>query len=181
MNADRARAFLLTLPHVVETVQWGDNLVFWVGDKHLGGKMFALIDLGAAGKAVISYVAGPERFAELVEVEGLIPAPYFARIFWIAAETWSAHRDLAWHDELRAAHALTCNKLPLRVRANLDLPAADRKRLIVDRKRILKARADTPTSAPRKASSPQPSTSSRRSKIARLTKHAQDGNSFKDA
>ncbi len=45
MDAERARAFLLTLPHVVETEQWGHNLVFWVGDKAIGGKMFALINL----------------------------------------------------------------------------------------------------------------------------------------
>ena len=45
MDADRLRAYLLTLPHVVETMQWGANLVFWVGDKAIGGKMFALINL----------------------------------------------------------------------------------------------------------------------------------------
>src|ERR1700712_4622216 len=51
MDAERARAFLLKLPHVVETRQWGDNLVFWVGDKAIGGKMFALLnlDLGDSG------------------------------------------------------------------------------------------------------------------------------------
>jgi hypothetical protein len=31
MDAERLRAYLLTLPHVVETMQWGANLVFWVG------------------------------------------------------------------------------------------------------------------------------------------------------
>src|ERR1035437_9571719 len=45
MDAERLRAYLLTLPHVVETMQWGANLVFWVGDKAIGGKMFAVIDL----------------------------------------------------------------------------------------------------------------------------------------
>ena len=33
MDSERLRAYLLTLPHVVETMQWGANLVFWVGDK----------------------------------------------------------------------------------------------------------------------------------------------------
>ena len=47
MNADLARSFLLTLPHAVETLQWGETLVFWVGDKAIGGKMFALIALDA--------------------------------------------------------------------------------------------------------------------------------------
>ena len=45
MNVELLRAFLLSLPHVEETMQWGDNLVFWVGDKAIGGKMFALANL----------------------------------------------------------------------------------------------------------------------------------------
>jgi hypothetical protein len=30
MNVERARSFLRSLPHVVEMMQWGDSLVFWV-------------------------------------------------------------------------------------------------------------------------------------------------------
>jgi predicted DNA-binding protein (MmcQ/YjbR family) len=47
MDAESTRAFLLKLPFVEETLQWGNNLVFWVSDKAVGGKMFALIDLSA--------------------------------------------------------------------------------------------------------------------------------------
>ena len=31
MDAERVREFLLGLPHVMETVQWGGRLVYWVG------------------------------------------------------------------------------------------------------------------------------------------------------
>ena len=86
MDAESLRASLLKLPHVVETMQWGENLVFWVGDKAVGGKMFALINLESDGKAAMSFCAGPERFAELVEREGVVPAPYMARIYWVAVE-----------------------------------------------------------------------------------------------
>jgi predicted DNA-binding protein (MmcQ/YjbR family) len=119
MDAERARAFLLTLPHVVETLQWGDNLVFWVGDKTIGGKMFALINLSADAHGVISFAAGPERFAELVELEDLKPAPYFARIYWVAAESWTAFRPAEWQDALRNAHAIMFAKLPKRTRETL--------------------------------------------------------------
>jgi predicted DNA-binding protein (MmcQ/YjbR family) len=130
MDAERLRVFLLKLPHVVETVQWGDNLVFWVGDKSIGGKMFALINLdpptqtdAAKGKPhlVISFAAGPERYAELLELDGLTPAPYFARIHWIAAEHWNVFPMADWQRELRGAHALTLAKLPKKVRAALGL------------------------------------------------------------
>jgi predicted DNA-binding protein (MmcQ/YjbR family) len=119
MDAERARAFLLTLPHVAETLQWGDNLVFWVGDKSIGGKMFALINLSASAHGVISFAAGPERFAELVELESLKPAPYFARIYWVAAESWTALRPTEWQTELRNAHAIIFAKLPKRTRETL--------------------------------------------------------------
>jgi predicted DNA-binding protein (MmcQ/YjbR family) len=136
MDAERIRDFLLKLPHVVETVQWGDNLVFWAGDKAIGGKMFALVNLDAAG-GVISYAAGPERYADLLEIEGLYPAPYMARIYWVAARSWSVFRPAEWEFELRAAHEITYKKLPPRTHRVLALPAAERKRLIMERKALL--------------------------------------------
>jgi predicted DNA-binding protein (MmcQ/YjbR family) len=141
MDAERIRAYILTLPHAVETMQWGANLVFWVGDKAIGGKMFALVNLDGDGKALISYAAGPERYAELVEIEGIIPAPYMARIFWVAIERWDVFRTPQWEQELRAAHTITFNKLPPKTRAVLAMPAAQQKRLLADRKKLLAARA----------------------------------------
>jgi predicted DNA-binding protein (MmcQ/YjbR family) len=138
MNTEQTRAFLLTLPDVEETLQWGENLVFWVGDKAIGGKMFALMNLDA-GKTVLSFAAGPEGFAELTECEGIIPAPYMARIHWVAMERWSALRDPELQSRLRAAHHLTAAKLPPRTRAVLAMPAAQRKRLIAARRRELAA------------------------------------------
>src|ERR1700691_20606 len=88
MDAETLRAYLLTLPDVAETMQWGDNLVYWVGDKAIGGKMFVLSSLSPDHGAVLSFAAGPERFAELVEQEGLFPAPYLARAQWVAVERW---------------------------------------------------------------------------------------------
>ena len=141
MDAERIRAYLLTLPHAVETMQWGANLVFWVGDKTIGGKMFALVNLDGDGKAVISYAAGRERYSELLEVEGIIPAPYMARIFWVAVERWDVFRTTEWERELRAAHTITFNKLPQRTRAVLATPATQQRRLIAERKKLLAQRA----------------------------------------
>jgi predicted DNA-binding protein (MmcQ/YjbR family) len=144
MDSDRLRAYLLTLPHVAETMQWGANLVFWVGDKAIGGKMFALLNLddppnpnGPAGKphGVLSYAAGPDRYADLLELDGISPAPYFARIHWVAAAHWQVFRDPDWQRELAAAHALTLAKLPRKGLAILALPAAEQRRLIAEARR----------------------------------------------
>ena len=128
MNAERLRGFLLRLPHVRETMQWGANLVFWVGDKTAGGKMFALINLdepAATERAqhrqrIVSYAAGPERFAELVEREGVVPAPYLARAHWGAAESWDAFSAAEWESELRAAHAVVFAKLTTKTKRALE-------------------------------------------------------------
>ena len=148
MDADRLRATILTLPHVAETMQWGANLVFWVGDKAIGGKMFALINLDdpadpSAQKShpLLSYAAGPTRYAELLELEGLIPAPYFARAHWVAALRWDIFTPAEWHRELAAAHALTLAKLPKKVLATLALPAAKQKPLIAAHRKLLAAKA----------------------------------------
>ena len=140
MDAESLRAFLLTLPHVCETQQWG-GLVFWVGDKVIGGKMFVMLPLDGEEGRVLSYPAGPERYAELLERDGVFPAPYLARIDWVAVERWSVFRSIEWEHELRAAHALTFDKLPPRVRAALALPASRQKRLIAERKKLLAAKS----------------------------------------
>jgi predicted DNA-binding protein (MmcQ/YjbR family) len=148
MDAERIRTYILTLPYAVETMQWGANLVFWVGDKTIGGKMFALVNLdGDDGhernktSPVISYAAGPQRYSELLEIDGIIPAPYMARIYWVAVERWNVFRTLEWEQELSAAHTLTFNKLPPRTRDVLAMPPTQQKRLIADRKKLLAARA----------------------------------------
>jgi predicted DNA-binding protein (MmcQ/YjbR family) len=112
MDAEKLREFLLKLPHAVETMQWGANLVFWVGDKAIGGKMFALANLDEDSKGVLSFLAGAERYNDLLENEGVVPAPYMARIYWVSLERWSALPERELKDLLVRAHELVFAKLP---------------------------------------------------------------------
>jgi predicted DNA-binding protein (MmcQ/YjbR family) len=112
MDAQILREYLLKLPHVVETMQWGANLVFWVGDKTIGGKMFALINLDEDDRAVLSFAAGPERYAELLENDGVGPAPYLARAHWVAVQHWKVFRAAELKELLEAARCLVYEKLP---------------------------------------------------------------------
>lgn len=143
MDAESLRDYLLSLPDVVETMQWGDNLVYWVADKAIGGKMFALASLSPDHGAVLSFAAGPERFAELVEIDGIIPAPYLARAHWVAIESWNTLPAGELRELLRHARDLIYEKLPARTRTVLALPAADKKKLIAARRNLLNARAKT--------------------------------------
>lgn len=137
MDAESLRAFLLSLPDVVETMQWGDNLVFWVGDKAIGGKMFALASLTPDHGGVLSFAAGPERFAELVEREGLFPAPYLARAHWVAMERWNTLAASELKELLRGARALVYEKLPKQTKAVLAMSPREKKKLIAARRKKL--------------------------------------------
>jgi len=137
MDAERLREFLLKLPHVEETVQWGDNLVFWAGDKAIGGKMFALASLDSTSKGVLSFHAGADRYNELLENEGVIPAPYMARIFWVCLERWDALPQRELEALLTRAYELVFAKLPKRTKDVLAMPAAQRRKLISERKKLL--------------------------------------------
>jgi predicted DNA-binding protein (MmcQ/YjbR family) len=141
MDAERAREYLLQLPHVVETMQWGANLVFWVGDKAIGGKMFAVLNLDEDQKAVVSFAAGSERYAELLETEGVFPAPYLARAHWVSIRRWGVLRSSELEEHLKLAHSLIHDKLPKRTRDVLAMPAAAQRKLVKDRRKLLATRA----------------------------------------
>jgi predicted DNA-binding protein (MmcQ/YjbR family) len=135
MDAEGLRSFLLGLPDVCETMQWGDNLVYWVADKAIGGKMFALVSLEPDHGAVLSFAAGPERFSELVEIEGVFPAPYFARAHWVAVERWNTLPAAELKELLRAARELVYEKLPVKTRAMLAMSPAEKKKAIAAAKK----------------------------------------------
>jgi predicted DNA-binding protein (MmcQ/YjbR family) len=114
--------------------------------------MFALINLDDPGgtrlaKAALSFAASPERFHELLETEGIIPAPYLARAHWIALERWNVLRKNELEDLLRTANALIYDKLPQRTKDVLAMPTTERKRLIADRKKLLAAKVAGNTKA----------------------------------
>lgn len=140
MDAERLREFLLKLPHVEETMQWGANLVFWTGDKSIGGKMFAVANLDEDGRGVLSFAAGAERYNELLENEGVIPAPYLARAYWVCVESWDALPQRELEELLTRAHALIFAKLPKRTKDVLAMPTAQRRKLIAERKKLLASR-----------------------------------------
>ena len=143
MDAERVREYLLRLPHVVETMQWGANLVFWVGDKAVGGKMFAVLNLDDERKAVLSFAAGPERYAELLETEGVFPAPYLARAYWVSLKHWGVFRSSELEDLLEHGRRLIYAKLPRKAREVLAMPPSAQRKLLREKKKQLAASASS--------------------------------------
>lgn len=126
MDNERIRSICMALPHVTETVNWGHHLVYWVGDRERGGRMFALTDLDGSGEGVLTFHCGPERFHELLEIDGIRPAPYSAKNFWVTLERWDALSPRQIEDELKRAHDLIFARLPARLRAVLTQPEPTR-------------------------------------------------------
>lgn len=152
MDNEKVRELCLGLPHVTETVSWGHHLVFWVGDKAIGGKMFALIHLDGEGTGVLWFHCGAERYTELLEVEGIIPAPYMARAHWVTVERWDVLRHREFEEELRRAHDLIYAKLPKRTKDLLAMPEKDRLKIVRERKAALAKNERPPAKGKRKAS-----------------------------
>jgi len=140
MDAERVREYLLQLPHVVETMQWGANLVFWVGDKAIGGKMFAVLNLDDDHQGVLSFAVGPERYAELLEIEGVFPAPYLARAHWVALRHWGVLRSRELEELLKFGHGLVSARLPKKTREVLAMPPAAQRKFLKERKKLLASR-----------------------------------------
>jgi predicted DNA-binding protein (MmcQ/YjbR family) len=80
MSVESIRSFCLSFPHASEKLQWGEVLCFKVG-----GKIFALLSLSSVPPRLM-FKCEPEIFAELVEQEDIIPAPYLGRYKWVALE-----------------------------------------------------------------------------------------------
>ena len=118
MDIESVRQFCLSLPHADEKVQWGNDLLFRIGEK-----MFAVAALEPSHGVALSFKCTPEKFAELVEQEGIIPAPYMARHYWVGLERFDALPDRELKPLLKNAYQMVLEKLPKKVRASLVAPA----------------------------------------------------------
>ena len=113
MNLEKLRAHCLSHPGATEQIQWGADLVFKVG-----GKMFCVACTEPAPN-VMSFKCDDETFAELIEREGAIPAPYMARAKWVALETFDTLSDRELVPLVTRAYELTRDRLPRRTIAAL--------------------------------------------------------------
>ncbi len=121
MGLQRTREYLLSLPRVEETLQW-DLFVYWVGDKAVGGKMFAMVEPEPGEAQVVSFAVPSERFHELLETDGVRPAPYLARAHWVAVADWRVFAERELHPHLLQAYERVEAKLPTRTQRILLLP-----------------------------------------------------------
>ena len=82
--------------------------------------MFAVATLDPKYEVKLSLKCTPEKFAELIEEDGIIPAPYVARYHWVALERYDALPARELKALLKIAYELVRDKLPKKIRSQLD-------------------------------------------------------------
>jgi predicted DNA-binding protein (MmcQ/YjbR family) len=125
------REFCLGLPHTTEKVRWEHNLLFCVGDKPTRsaqnrrgsgtqGKIFCVANLEPGnGPSLVTFKCSPEKFAEMVEIEGIIPAPYMARAHWVSMTDMDCLRRSEIKDHIRESYEMVLAKLPKKTQARI--------------------------------------------------------------
>ncbi|MDB5746363.1 MAG: hypothetical protein JWP72_1211 [Massilia sp.] len=104
MNFESAKTLCRTFTGVTEDTKWGNDLVFSVGEK-----MFAVTNLGEA--TGMSFKVEDDRFLELTDRPGIVPAPYLARAKWVYVEDAKALGDAEAAELLRRSYELVFAKL----------------------------------------------------------------------
>ena len=115
MDIETLRRFCLSLPHATEDIQWGNNLLFRVGNK-----MFAIAALDQT-PTTVSFKCTPEEFGELLEREGIVPAPYLARNKWVLLQNLDVLPRAELKRLIRDSYTMVAAKLPKKVRARFGL------------------------------------------------------------
>ncbi|MBZ5524323.1 MAG: MmcQ/YjbR family DNA-binding protein [Acidobacteriia bacterium] len=113
-HIDWVRGFCQTLPHTTEDIQWGETLLF-----RIAKKIYCVAPLEPESAVKVCFKCTPEKFAELVEVEGIIPAPYLARNHWVALTDMKALRQPEMKELIRISYRLVFEKLPKKTQAEL--------------------------------------------------------------
>ena len=75
--------------------------------------------LEPAARVKFCFKCTPEKFAELVEIEGVIPAPYMARNHWVGIVELSALRQPEMKELIRNSYQMVFEKLPKKLQAEL--------------------------------------------------------------
>jgi predicted DNA-binding protein (MmcQ/YjbR family) len=122
VTIETLRQICRALPAVTEDVKWGADLCFSVA-----GKMFVVVNLEPPHQVAFKCTA--ESFGELIEREGIIPAPYMARNMWVQEQALGETIERGELQQLiRTSYDLVVDKLPKSKRPGAAAPDRQRPR-----------------------------------------------------
>ncbi|NEU07827.1 hypothetical protein GZH53_05840 [Flavihumibacter sp. R14] len=112
MDLETIRTLCLKLPHTTEGIKWENDLCFM-----LATKMYCVTGLNEPFSC--SFKCSDEDFGKLIEIPGIIPAPYMARNKWVNIQEPTALSDDEWEYYIENSYRLIKSKLPKKVQQTL--------------------------------------------------------------
>lgn len=82
--------------------------------------MFTVLNLAEGQQTAVSFKCTPEKFAELIEKEGIIPAHYVARYHWVTLERFGALEEAELKGLIKKSYEMVFDKLPRKIKNQLN-------------------------------------------------------------
>jgi predicted DNA-binding protein (MmcQ/YjbR family) len=116
MNLKAIQKLCASLPHATFDRKWEIDYVY-----SIGGKMFAVACENAYRGVFIGFKVDDERFLELTDRDGFVPAPYLARAKWVQIVDLKKVSDDELQALIRRSYQLVSMKLTRKLRNELGL------------------------------------------------------------
>jgi predicted DNA-binding protein (MmcQ/YjbR family) len=107
------RKLCLSFGDVTEDMPWADDLCFKVR-----GKIFTGMVLSDGRFPRITLKCAPETFHELLEIEGISPAPYVGRYKWVMLANSNVLPSGELEDLIRRSYELVADKAPKKAKVS---------------------------------------------------------------
>lgn len=117
------RKLCLSFPDVTEDMPWGDDLCFKVR-----GKIFTGMVLSDGRFPRVTLKCAPETFHELLEIEGISPAPYVGRYKWVMLANSNILNSSEIESLIRQSYELVAAKVPKKKVVTKKTPSKRRKK-----------------------------------------------------
>ena len=114
LDEDQLGAFCSDWPGVTRSIKWEVDLVYSVG-----GKMFVDMCTIAPDRGRFSFKVDTDRFLELTEQPGMMPAPYMARAFWVSVTEPERFARAELESYVKRSYELVLANLPKKTQAAL--------------------------------------------------------------
>lgn len=109
MDIIQLRDLGLSFPKTTEDIKWDNDLCF-----SILGKMFCIANLGTPFR--FSIKVEQEELSELLNHNGVKPAPYLARYNWILIENETSLSDMELRRLLKKSYLLVLDGIPKKKR-----------------------------------------------------------------
>lgn len=114
LDEEQLGAFVSGWPGVTRSIKWEVDLVY-----SLAGKMFVVMCTIGPERGRFSFKVDTDRFLELTEQPGMMPAPYMARAFWVSVTEPERFARSELEGFVRRSYELVRANLPKKTQATL--------------------------------------------------------------